>query len=1209
MSLRERGGSVRSSGDAQAHDGGIAVSGMVETLTVNSGIRSKVYSSYLEKVHLIAPPQLLHREEEYDLLRAFCTAADPGHSYMWWRAPAWAGKSAFMSWFVLHPPPGIRIVSFFITARWAGQNDRVAFAEVLIEQLAELLDEPLPPLLTEATREAHLLSMLARAAAECSQQGERLVLIVDGLDEDQGVTTGPDAHSIAALLPVYPAAGMRIVVAGRPNPPVPVDVSHDHPLRNQAVVQVLTGSPHAAVVRCDAQRELKRLLVGTDMDRDVLGLLTSSGGGLSGDDLAELTGYSLIEIVEHLEAVSARTFTSRTGRWRPQVFVYFLGHEELQQQATERLGLEGLREYRRRLHDWADDYRERGWPATTPEYLLRGYFRLLQSIRDVPRMLALATDGARHDQMLRLTGGDAAAFVEVVATQDAILRQTDVDLLAMAFLSIRRRALIDRNSNIPAGLPAVWASIGHSARAEALAKGIANPYHRAQALAAVAQAMAADEDYEASGRLLVNAVQTVGRIASPVAKAPALAQVAKAMFASGQREWAAQLLAQAEWSLRATASPSALTSQALSEVAAAMVQLEEIEASRRLLAEAEQAARGNTEPGFRAQALATVVKAAAVAGELEHAERIAQEIIHLDAHVDAVAATAKALAAAGRSEKARRLLFEVQEAARKLTDPHRDALTAVAEAKASVGDVECAIRIAQRITEPTGRSKALAAVASILAVAGRQVQTSELLAQAQRAAETIADQESQVRAFTQVARAAGIAGDIGRAERVARQITDPDWQAIVLTEVAAAMVAAGEPVWAGRTIADAENLARDIADLNEQTQALVALAEVVSSTGQREYVDRLLADAESVARTISNPHQKMQAMAEVANAAASGGDFERAERIASDIFDPDYRAWSLATLAEAVAATGDLDRALRIARNIVSPAWQTARALSVVAEAAARAGSHEQAERLLTDAEEIARGADEPNLQVRALSTLASAAVEAPGRTARLLIDAERMAHSILGPRQTEALIEVANAAARVGDFECSERIITQGIADLSRKAWPLCTLAEALAGVGDVHRAEQIARSISSSDHQVRALITVAKAEAAADRSDRTIKLLTDAEQIARGITYPNGPGWALAAVAEAVAAAGDLQRAEHIACEIIEGHKQAWALLRIAGIAGLPQAVHLIGRAFSVGPWLAPLSLVAKLRPMLVLRIVDQAHPDITRSEAAALKLSDVL
>ena len=125
--------------------------------------KALVHSAYLEQVKRIAPPQLHDRDGELAELAAFCT--EPGRGpYVWWRAPAWAGKSALMSWFVLHPPPGVQVVSFFVTARYKGQDDRVAFTDAVMEQLADLLGQPIPAYLTETTREPHLLRMLAEAA-------------------------------------------------------------------------------------------------------------------------------------------------------------------------------------------------------------------------------------------------------------------------------------------------------------------------------------------------------------------------------------------------------------------------------------------------------------------------------------------------------------------------------------------------------------------------------------------------------------------------------------------------------------------------------------------------------------------------------------------------------------------------------------------------------------------------------------------------------------------------------------------------------------------------------------------------------------------------------------------------------------------------------------------------------------------------------------
>ena len=154
-----------------------------------------VQSAYLEQVRQIAPEELRGGEEELAELAAFC--AGRGQSpYVWWRAPHSAGKSALMSWFVLHPPPGVHVVSFSITSRYRGRDKPGAFTDAMLEQLAALMGKQMPSYQVESVREHHLLGLLAEAA----RANRRLVLVVDGLDEDQGVTTGPDACSIAALL-------------------------------------------------------------------------------------------------------------------------------------------------------------------------------------------------------------------------------------------------------------------------------------------------------------------------------------------------------------------------------------------------------------------------------------------------------------------------------------------------------------------------------------------------------------------------------------------------------------------------------------------------------------------------------------------------------------------------------------------------------------------------------------------------------------------------------------------------------------------------------------------------------------------------------------------------------------------------------------------------------------------------------------------------
>lgn len=136
--------SVRRSGSATAGPGGFANTGVMYL-----GNRPVARSVYRRQVQRIFPWQLVGRDAELAELTAFCRRPGGG-SYVWWQGPAWAGKSALMAWFVLHPPAGVRVVSFFVTARFAGQNDRTAFLDVVLEQLAEVAGQPMPDPLAES---------------------------------------------------------------------------------------------------------------------------------------------------------------------------------------------------------------------------------------------------------------------------------------------------------------------------------------------------------------------------------------------------------------------------------------------------------------------------------------------------------------------------------------------------------------------------------------------------------------------------------------------------------------------------------------------------------------------------------------------------------------------------------------------------------------------------------------------------------------------------------------------------------------------------------------------------------------------------------------------------------------------------------------------------------------------------------------------------
>jgi tetratricopeptide (TPR) repeat protein len=641
----------------------IGSGGVQVNLFVDAAQLRVARSAYLEQVRRIAPPGLRDRDGEMAELARFCLAAE-GPSYAWWQAGPWAGKSALLSAFVLRPPREVAehatIVSFFITARLAAQDTREAFTRVLAEQLAALLGQSLPAVLPETTREAYLLGLLSEAAFGCAAEGRRLVLVVDGLDEDRGVTAGPGAHSIAGLLPADPPAGMQVIVAGRPNPPVPDDVPDWHPLRDPAIIRSLPASPHAREVQRLARAELRVLLDGSGTERDLLGLLAAARGGLTGQDLATLAGIPLWEAEGVVRAAAGRALQSRPSLLNPvaRQEVWLLAHEELQAAAADCLG-DRLTAYREQLHAWADGYRDRGWPLETPEYLLDGYFRLLADLGDLPRMTGCALDASRHDRMLDLSGGDAAALAEARTTLDRIAAQDAPDLASALALACHRDRLVSRNSRIPTSLPAVWAALGQLARARALTASITSPGRRAVALAEVAGALAGS-GYRQAGEAAAHAAEeaaadaeaTACAITDPYDRPEAMSKVAGALARAGQYE------------------------------------------------RAEVVARSVTKDFMQSSALSGVAWILAGAGRHERAEAVARTITDEETRAYALAAVAAALARAGQHERAEAVATQAEAAADAITDPPpARLLCAVAGVLARAGRYQRAEAVADSIID------------------------------------------------------------------------------------------------------------------------------------------------------------------------------------------------------------------------------------------------------------------------------------------------------------------------------------------------------------------------------------------------------------------------------------------------------------------------------------------------------------------------------
>ncbi|WP_030343188.1 hypothetical protein [Streptomyces sp. NRRL S-1022] len=978
------GTGVTDSGDATAHHGSVANTGIMGDVKLEHHEHHHHYpqaapvpaspTAYLAQVRRIAPAELVGRDGELAEMAAFSTAVDsPG--YLWWRAPAWAGKSALLSWFVLHPPVGVRVVSFFVTARFAGQSDRVAFTEALAEQLAGLIGERPPPL-TAGNRDYVVLTLLDRAAAACSDCDERLVLVVDGIDEDRGVTAGLDAYSIASVLPAQPPAGLRVILAGRLHPPVPGDVPPDHPLHDPGIVRRLRPSERAKVVRRDMLRELGELLGGGPVERDLLGFITAAGGGLTARDLGELIGRPAWEVSERLGVVAGRSFGMRRSVWRPVEApdVYVLGHEELQAISTERIGEPKLDAYRLRLHAWADGYRAREWPAQTPEYLLRGYFRLAHAADDLECMFACAVDASRHDRMLDLSGSDAAALEEINVTLHAFATGRRLDLVALGRLSVARAALSDRNEYLPEALPGLWCALGQVTRAEAMARAM-RQLRQAVALADIARHIAGTGDTHRA-TVLARQAEVLARFRAGGDRWPALAAVARAYAAVGDTRRALTVAEEAETAAHGI-------EWALVKIAGLMTYIGATE-------RAEAITTAMADPAAQTVALVERALSLVETGGIRQARGVVERCVDLVAGLDDVVTRARCLVDVARVLAAT-----------------RDPASAV-----ELAEKAAALAVFLR---PYPRVWVWAGAARVRAGAGDATRAMELVGRAEESALEVDDPMNRATALTCAAHALADAGFFDRASATAERAevnarsASLSRQVENLADLAIGLVAAGATDRAHVVACKAESLFQTPGGWIPTSVTMGCVAEALAKAGDIERADALVASPRS--RT-----PDADTLARIATALATTGRPEearayaaRAYAVAHTLSNSNLRAWMLREVACAFAAAGDIEPAEEIARGL--PSVLRADVLTNVARALSAAGHTEQARASVEVAAAIMRSAADRHTYDHVRTDIAVVM----GRVGRI-DQAEELGNSLVDlTSRGRALAGVAAALARSG--------------------------------------------------------------------------------------------------------------------------------------------------------------------------------------------------
>jgi len=134
----------------------------------------------------------------------------------------------------------------------------------------------------------------------------------------------------------------------------------------------------------------------------------------------------------------------------------------------------------------------------------------------------------------------------------------------------------------------------------------------------------------------------------------------------------------------------------------------------------------------------------------------------------------------------------------------------------------------------------------------------------------------------------------------------------------------------------------------------------------------------------------------------------------------------------------------------------------------------------------------------------------------------------------------------RLGQVHRAEAL-AHSISEPHEQVRALRLAGEALVEVNQRDRAEQMAQGVDDFSIRVEVLAAVAEALAESDPA-RAVALVASAEQTAHAITNRNNQSWPLNAVATALCRLGHWDHAKQVAANIIDPDLRAWALTKLA-------------------------------------------------------------
>ncbi|GGS07920.1 hypothetical protein GCM10010252_53660 [Streptomyces aureoverticillatus] len=435
---------------------------------------------------------ILDREDE---LRRLLTAVRGPGAYHAIEAPAFAGKTALVvELYRRLRAQGCPTAVFYVVDRYAHRSQD--FLEAVIGQLLAAVrsDESLG---AHEERPAQF-ARLWTAFAALGTVERPAVLLVDGLDEQL------KADGVSPLLPVRVCGHAHVVVATRSLPDFRAAVPRHHALAATPVdVVALDRSPHAEAKSDDARRHLEDWLSSPDPAPErIATLLRIAAAPLTRHDLADLLDLSVGHVARHLQGIERCLLplaleVGGTG--------YQWAHITYGEFVEEWVGKARHAQEIQQVIAWAERHADRGWPDTTPPFLLHGLHHFVRAHRELvggDRLVGLVTTARR--QRLLETYGHESTFLETIALAREELRAADGrasrDLEVEFALDLHHLAATASTSGLPAGLLRLLVCTGQARQAEGIALSVEERY-RADALAEVAEALADTGAGERAGEL------------------------------------------------------------------------------------------------------------------------------------------------------------------------------------------------------------------------------------------------------------------------------------------------------------------------------------------------------------------------------------------------------------------------------------------------------------------------------------------------------------------------------------------------------------------------------------------------------------------------------------------------------------------------------------------------------------------------------------